>query len=272
MSNQHFITYRQSTVHYHRFGSGPTYICCFHGYGEDGGKFKIFEQELGNSYTLIAIDLPFHGNTKWNEGLVLHPFELLEIMNRIIPEESRILLMGYSMGGRVCLQLLASFPHRFRKLVLIAPDGLHKNIWQRLSTQTALGNRLFAFSMQHPGWMFVLMRIAGSLGLFNKSIIRFVHHYLDHAHERKILYQRWTTMRYFRPNLTALKKIIPKHQLSIRLIFGKYDRVIVSRHGYRFQKGLDAWVTVTDLSAGHHLLQEKYIGDLLSAAQLKNSN
>ena len=99
---------------------------------------------------MISIDLPFHGQTVWNEGLLLQPAELLEIMNRIIPPEKPILLMGYSMGGRVCLQLLASFPDRFYQLVLMAPDGLHKNPWQRLSTQTWIGNRLFAFSMRHP--------------------------------------------------------------------------------------------------------------------------
>lgn len=268
MLETHFIRYRQSRIHYHRFGSGPAYICCFHGYGEDGSRFGIFERELGDSYTLIAMDLPFHGQTEWKEGLQLKPSELLEVMNQIIPDESPILLMGYSMGGRVCLQLLESFPSRFHKLVLIAPDGLHKNYWQRFSTQTKIGNRLFAFSMRYPGWMFVLMSIAGSLGLFNKSIIRFAHHYLDHEHERKILYQRWTTMRFFRPFLPNLKKIIAKHKIPIQLIFGKYDRVIVSSHGYRFQKDIDQWVTVTELTAGHHLLQEKHKKELLIAAQL----
>jgi len=268
LSETHFIRYRQSRIHYHRFGSGPTYICCFHGYGEDGSRFGLFEKELGNNYTLIAIDLPFHGQTEWNEGLQLKPVELLEIMNQIIPDESPILLMGYSMGGRVCLQLLESFPNRFQKLVLMAPDGLHKNPWQRLATQTKIGNQLFSFSMRYPGWMFVLMRIAGLLGLFNKSIIRFVHHYLDHAQERKILYQRWTTMRFFRPSLPYLKNIIAEYKIPFRIIFGKYDRVIVASHGYRFRKDIHRWVTITELNAGHHLLQEKHLKDLLNTAQL----
>lgn len=217
---------------------------------------------------MISIDLPFHGKTNWNEGLLLKPTELLEIMNSIIPQENSLVLMGYSMGGRVCLQLLASFPQRFHKLVLLAPDGLHRNFWQRLSTQTKIGNRLFAFSMRYPGWMFVLMRLTGFLGLFNKSIIRFVHHYLDHEQERKILYQRWTTMRLFRPAFSVLKKIIRAHNKAVYLIFGKYDRVIVASHGYRLQQGIDAHVTVTELMAGHHLLQEKYKKEILLAAKL----
>lgn len=268
MSDPHFITYRHSRIHYHRFGSGPSLVCCFHGYGEDGSRFQLFEKELGEAYKLIAIDLPFHGQIEWKEGLLLTPEELLEIIQLILPKETKITLMGYSMGGRVCLQLLASFPTFFNKLVLIAPDGLHKNPWQRFATQTVIGNRIFAFSMQHPGWLFTLMQLAGRLGLFNKSIIRFVHHYLDYADERNILYQRWTTMRMFQPSLAHLKKIIHKHSIPLHLIFGKYDRVIVATHGYRFQEGMESFISVTELVAGHHLLQNKYKHELMVAGQL----
>ncbi len=268
MSDPHFIAYRHSRIHYYRFGYGPSWVCCFHGYGEDGSRFKLFEKELGEQYTLIAIDLPFHGKTDWNQGLLLTPEELFEIIRLILPKATEITLMGYSMGGRVCLELLASFPTIFNKLVLIAPDGLYKNPWQKLSTQTLIGNRIFAFSMQHPGWLFTLMHLAGRLGLFNKSIIRFVHHYLDHAHERETLYQRWTTMRLFRPSLSQLKKIIYHHQIPLYLIFGKYDRVIVAKHGYSFQKGMESFIHVTEIVAGHHLLQEKYKHELIIAGQL----
>lgn len=75
-------------------------------------------------------------------------------------------------------------------------------------------------------------------------------------------------MRLFRPSFAGLKKIISDHKIPVRLIFGKYDRVILASHGYRLQKGIDRWVSVTELSAGHHLLQEKYKNDLLKASQL----
>lgn len=259
-----FIPYRTSKIHYHRFGKGPQWVCCFHGYGEDGSYFQLFEQDLGERYTLIAPDLPFHGKTEWREALKLEPALLLEFINTIIPENEPIQLIGYSMGGRVCLRLLELFPNRFTKLVLLAPDGLHKNPWQKFATQSFVGNQLFAFTMQYPGWMFTLMKCAGWLGLFNKSIIKFVHHYLDHESERKILYKRWTTMRCFRPSLKRLRSVIPEYQVPVYLIFGKYDRVIIPKHGYLFQEKLEHWIIVKELPAGHHLLQEKYIPEVLA--------
>lgn len=65
-----------------------------------------------------------------------------------------------------------------------------------------------------------------------------------------------------------MKKIISDHKIPVHLVFGKYDRVILAKHGYRLQKGIDPQVSVTELTAGHHLLQEKYKKDLLIAAQL----
>lgn len=265
MTEPLFIPYRQSRLYYHRFGTGPSWIFCFHGYGEDGSRFQLFEKELGQTYTLIALDMPFHGKTEWKETLLLEPALLMAWINDLVPQHTPVQLMGYSMGGRVCLRLLELFPHRFTKLVLIAPDGLHKNPWQKLATQTFIGNKLFAYTMSHPGWMFLLMKLAGGLGLLNKSILKFVHHYLDHEGERKILYKRWTTMRRFRPHLPSLKRIILQHQIPVHLQFGKYDRVIVAKHGYHFQEGLKKWIVVKEIAAGHHLLQEKYKAEILEA-------
>ena len=62
------ITYKKSIINVSIFGTGNKLLICFHGYGEDGDSFEPLEKKLGNEYTLAAIDFPFHGETKWNEG------------------------------------------------------------------------------------------------------------------------------------------------------------------------------------------------------------
>lgn len=254
----HFIAYRNSSIHYKQMGNGPEWLFCFHGYGEKGRSFEIFEPLLGEDYTLIALDFPFHGKTDWQEGLLFDTADLIEIINLIKPEEQPMSLLGYSMGGRVALQLLQTIPHQIKKMVLVAPDGLHKNKWQWLSTKTKIGNQLFAYTMRKPDWVMGFMHIADKLGLLNKSILKFVHYYLDDAEQRSILYRRWTTMRKFRPDLVLLKKIIIKNKIPIHLIFGRYDRVILSKHGFTFSKNAKAYIKVTEIEAGHLLLREKY--------------
>lgn len=206
--------------------------------------------------------MPEHGETEWHGPLLFKPAALMALIDQIIPAEAPIDLLGYSMGGRICLRLLQDHPHRFGKLVLIAPDGLHKNPWQRLATNSAIGNQLFRWTMAHPGWILKLMNGAAKLQLFNKSLSKFVHHYLDDPIQREKLYRRWTIMRQFRPQLDRLHTQLSKNPVEIHLLFGRYDRVILAKHGHRFAQGLSC-VSVQLLEGGHHLLTEKYLPNIL---------
>ncbi len=239
-------------------GNGPEWLFCFHGYGELGSSFNVFEALLGKSYTLISMDFPFHGETDWQEGLLFDIPDLINIINLIKPTDQPFGLMGYSMGGRVALQILQTIPSQIKRLVLVAPDGLHKNKWHWLSTKTYLGKQLFAYTMKNPNWIMSLLPAAQKLGILNKSILKFVHYYLDDAAEREILYRRWITMRKFSPTKSLLKECILAYKIPTNLVFGKYDRIIVSKHGWAFRQHAKSLITVTELEAGHILLREKY--------------
>jgi len=250
-------------LHYFRFGSGKQWLFCFHGYGEEGNTFSFLEKSLGNDYTLIALDFPFHGATFWKEGLLFTANDLLQILSMILQEPNQsINLLGYSMGGRVALHLLQTVPDKIGQVILIAPDGLHSNIWHTLATKTYLGNRLFAFTMHHPIWLFTIIKLAYKTRLINKSIFNFVHYHLDYKESRELLYERWTTMRKFNPSIQLLKKIILQKKIRVNILFGKYDRIILIKRGVKFRKGIEDYVTITALDAGHQLLKEKYTDNI----------
>lgn len=256
----HYIGWQCSNIHYYRFGKGGNWLFCLHGYGENGTSFTQIMDILGNDYTLIAIDFPFHGKTDWQEKGPLEITALIEIIDLIKNDQQPFSLLGYSMGGRVALCLTAIIPEKIKQIVVVAPDGLHKNKWQWLSTQTYVGNKLFALTMRNPGWIFWLMELAMKIGLFNKSIHKFVHHYLDNPAERKRLYQRWMNMSKFRVNKQKLRSAILQHKLPLHMLFGKYDRIIVTRHGIDFAKKTAPHVQVQEIEAGHLLLAKKYSG------------
>ena len=166
------------------------------------------------------------------------------------------------MGGRVALYMLQQFPNQIKSLVLIAPDGLHHNIWHKFSTQTIIGNKLFYYTMHYPNGLFVLMKIATTVGLFNKSVYNFVEYYLKEKQSRLILYDRWTIMRKFKPNLSKLKTIISNKHTFIKILFGKYDKIILTQNGLNFKQGNEAFIIVKEIEAGHQLLKEKYITEI----------
>ncbi len=260
----HFISWRSSSVHYYRFGQGAEWLFCFHGYGEDAGSFALLEPLLKNRFTLIAIDMPFHGKTDWQEGLSINTRELIAIIDLIRPVQQVFSLLGYSMGGRISLQLTQVMPDQIKRTTVLAPDGLHKNKWQWLSTQTCLGNRLFNYFMRRPFWMLQLIHFAGKTGIIDQRMLKFVLYYLNGEEQRAALYRRWTTLGKLRPNLVLLQEAIVKYKIPVNMLFGRYDNVILTKHGTHFSKNTNGLVAIKEIEAGHQLLREKYASVIAS--------
>lgn len=259
----HQLRFKSSVINYYVFGSGDKILFCLHGYGEDGTSFSFLENNLGSDYTLYAIDFPFHGNTNWNERNPLSAEELLHIFHLInTKQKESFSLLGYSMGGRIAMHLLQTVPKKTERVVLIAPDGLYENFWYRLSTQTAAGNKLFKRTMNNPGLFFSVLNVADTTNILNKSIIKFVHHFLDDKNERLLLYKRWTVMRLFKPRLSLIKKICAEQNIQLHFLFGSFDRIILSKRANVFQRSKNIHIKV--IEAGHQLLKEKYAPYIVS--------
>jgi len=271
MSSAYF-SFGLSRIHYSCRGSGNKLLLCFHGYGESSASFDFLEEALGRQFTILAIDLPYHGRTEWQGGFYLDPGDLLVILNKIVAELScepkGWWVLGYSMGGRVALQLLELAPEKFRRLVLLATDGLQMNPWYWLATQTALGNRLFRWTMKRPAWLFFLLRTGHNLRLVNPSIYKFTAHYVDDDQARDYLYARWTTMRGFRPRLGRLGVLIRRHRIPVELLYGSYDRIIRWERGERFRRRNTPFCQLMLLPAGHQLLQAKFLEVIVKALYL----
>jgi pimeloyl-ACP methyl ester carboxylesterase len=266
-----FIHYQSSQVHYSYCGNGETALVCLHGYGESSDSFHFLEQYLPAHYRLIAIDLPFHGQTQWKEGLNCTPQDLQAIIQSICTalhlSQAKIAFAGFSMGGRVALSLLQTMPAQTDRLLLLAPDGLVVNFWYRLAAQTSIGNRLFRFTMRHPTWFFWLLKTGKRLGLINPSIYKFTSYYIHDPVVREQLYQRWTCMRHFKPHLPAIKQLVRQQRIAVALLYGKYDRIILAKRGENFRRGIESFCTLQVISTGHQVLQEKNAAMIIQLLQ-----
>jgi len=261
---QYSLAYKSSVIHYYIFGRGAKALFCFHGYGEDGLSFGFLEDMLGAGYTLYALDFPFHGKTQWNEKEPFTSTDLIAVLQWIHPHNNiKFSLLAYSMGGRAALHLIQEIPLRIEKVALIAPDGLHRNIWYQITTQTSFGNKLFAYTMKNPQWFFSAADAGGRLRILNKSILKFVHYYLDDKEQRALLYKRWTFMRKLKPNLPAIKKSCVEENIKLGFLFGDFDRIILSKRAqiFRNTKNIDIRV----INAGHQLMKEKYANEIAAS-------
>src|SRR5258705_3195307 len=272
MESFRFI-FRNSTLGYCRFGSGPRPAFCFHGFGEDASSFNFLANYAGSQYTFYSIDLPFHGKTDWKDGLTFTTSDLLQIVEEVLQQNNyklqttnyKLTLLGFSLGGRIALSLFQLIPGKIEKLVLMAPDGLKINFWYWLATQTWAGNKFFHFTMKHPGWFCGFLKLMNKLKLVNSSVFKFVDYYIGEAEVRRLLYARWTCMRKFRPEIKHIKSFIKEENCKVRLIYGEHDRIILSSVGEKFRKGIEEQCLVSVIHSGHQVLHEKHAEEIVKA-------
>lgn len=210
--------------------------------------------------SIIAIDIPFHGLTEWNDELIFKPRYLmqfiLDIRTRLQKDDMKFSLLGFSMGGRIALHLAQLLADKVERLILLAPDGLSFNFWRWIGSETWIGSNLLHYTIHQPGWLKWLINKAENWHVIHRSLADFVRYYIFDEEHRKTLYRRWISMRKFKPVHRKLKRLIRKNQIPVRMLFGAFDRVIPYQGGERFKQGIEEFVTVEVVQAGHNLLSE----------------
>jgi 2-succinyl-6-hydroxy-2,4-cyclohexadiene-1-carboxylate synthase len=101
-------------------GSGPPLVL-LHGFTGSATNWASHLAAFGRQFTLYAIDIIGHGQSDAPAVLMHYRMEqavddLRALLDRL--DLASIALLGYSMGGRVALQLALAVPERIRALVV----------------------------------------------------------------------------------------------------------------------------------------------------------
>jgi pimeloyl-ACP methyl ester carboxylesterase len=258
-----YIEFKEKKFHYYTAGTGADAIIAIHGYGETGAHFYHLAQHIPEGFKMIAIDLPWHGKTGWNDRNQFFQEDLFQVINKLILEENcangKVVLLGYSLGGRIALSLFEKYPQFFRSMILIAPDGFRKNFWYWFATKTWFGRMLFTYTLKYPAWLQATVKLFSSLGLITTGLKKFIKFHIDERSARDALHIRWMGLRAFQPNLSNIKSFIKKYEVKVEIIYGKNDRIISYKAGQRFARGLEEFCTVHILEGGHRLLLPEFV-------------
>lgn len=110
-------------------------ILCLHGHPGSGRSLSVFTQHLSQRFKTIAPDLRGYGNspTQSNFNMTDHLIDLEALLKRF--QVDRCLVLGWSLGGILAMELALKLPERVSGLILIAtaarPRGNHPPIsWQ----------------------------------------------------------------------------------------------------------------------------------------------
>ncbi|UWQ75820.1 alpha/beta fold hydrolase [Leisingera sp. M658] len=107
-------------LNYHRYGTGKTFVMQ-HGFLGGGGYFAPQMAALGQSFDMIAPDLPGYAGSAAEPAL--DSIEALSQAQVALLDKlgvERFSLLGHSMGGMIALQTALDHPDRVEQLVLYA--------------------------------------------------------------------------------------------------------------------------------------------------------
>lgn len=215
-----------SRLFYHKYGNGPKVLILFHGFGQDHTAFRQWLPLLETGHTVYAFDLYYHGeSTRADKALTKQDWK--KDFDQFLEYESieRFAIAAFSLGGRFALACAVLFPDRVEQLILLAPDGIYKNIWFRIATSRA-GNPLFRYLMLHPDHFQKMLLLSERLRFAPSAMVRFAQKELQAKSNRKRVYRSWT---YFKPlqcSIAEISRALNGHQIPLHLILGEKDHII----------------------------------------------
>jgi len=247
-----FISTGAEKLHYLQWGCGRRLLLAFHGYGNDARIFIPFSEYLSSEYTILSFDLPHHGASKWQEGAKLTRQEVFDLTAAVMTKYNveKVSLLGYSMGGRVCLSIVESMPERIDKVALIAADGLTINFYYYFLTRTWFGKKLFKRMLEKPKLFFSVANWLKKKNLVNTVRHRFVTNSLQSETSRQFLLKVWPGMSDIIPSPTKLKRLIKQYRIPVSIFMGEHDRIMPPSLAKNFKSGIDT-VQLYILDKGH---------------------
>ena len=253
-----YITIGSQQLHYLQWGSGSKLLLAFHGYGNDAAIFSPLKSYLASQYTILSFDLPHHGNSKWDEDVLLTKKDIVDLADKLKAKYnvSKLSLMGYSMGGRLCMSIIEAMPSVIDKVVLLAADGLAINMYYYFLTRTWLGKNIFRNLLEKPAPYFKLLNQLKKRKVIPESRHKFVSYFLQSAQSRNFLLRVWVGMSDHISRPAKIKAIIKKHAIPVYIIMGAYDKVMPPAFGERFKDGLDS-VQLLILEKGHRVFDSE---------------
>ncbi|NJL82903.1 MAG: alpha/beta hydrolase [Chloroflexaceae bacterium] len=95
-------------------------LLCLHGHPGSGRSLSVFSDPLCQRFQTIAPDLRGYGKSRTTQPFVMadHLQDLQALLDRLNCD--RCLLLGWSLGGILALELALQTPQRFSGLILIA--------------------------------------------------------------------------------------------------------------------------------------------------------
>ena len=107
----------------YQWGTGKP-ILCLHGLGDHGGVWRSLGESLSTHYSIVALDLPGHGNSKKpNLSKAYLSSSIVQLLEEfaVAQEWASITVIAHSWAAKLALIWAQQKPKRIQRLILIDP-------------------------------------------------------------------------------------------------------------------------------------------------------
>jgi len=245
-------------VHALRFGRGKKLLIALHGFAESAKMFSPLEKTLGEHYTIVAIDLPFHGRTTWSKPFFSSD-DLMDIFQQILEQErsTRFSLMGFSFGARLALGMLPLLENAPDKLYLLSPDGI-KTSGMAAAIMTPLWLRkTFERLLRKPDWILSFTDLARKWRILPEFLHQFFHRHLKHPARLERVFGCWYSLPYFQVKRRAVRSFLKNTGIPTTIVVGAADPLLDAQVLSSWFEGLPNIQTIKVAGGGHRLFTDQ---------------
>jgi pimeloyl-ACP methyl ester carboxylesterase len=128
-------------------------ILCLHGHPGSGRSMSVFTQHLSKRFKTFAPDLRGYGNSPANGSFAMsdHLSDLERLLDRFQVKD--FLILGWSLGGILAMELALKQPERVKGLILLATAASPRSDHPPISWQDNFYTGLASIvNLVVPGW------------------------------------------------------------------------------------------------------------------------
>lgn len=245
-------------IAYTRSGSGPP-VVLIHGLGCSRRTWHRVASRLAQTHTVIAVDLPGHGESDPPDGDFspgAHAAAIRDLLDHV--GLHRVDLVGHSLGGGIAMAFAHLFPDRTRTMTLISSGGFGREVTVMLRAATVPGAEEALTLISHLPvgvqrlGLSALSRLPGVLSPFDvDSLGASLADLRSPATRSSFVRTARTVLDLYGQSVSAQNHLPMLAGRPVLLIWGGDDRTIPPSHHRRLAARLPSARTLEIPEAGH---------------------
>lgn len=257
-------------------GRNSKVVVAFHGFDRNADEMGNFLSLYDSETEMLSVSLVHHGRSTplppLDKKASLSPELLMEAIESYIGNsETKIELLGYSMGGRIALTLFERFPEKFTRVIVLATDGLKMGNLYKFVVNSKLGEYTWKLIDKYPKTNKKVIDFLRDIRLISEHKHRFGQFHTQNSEIRQRVANGWASHREFWPKKNKLATQLIKYaseEKPVFFIFGNRDKIIPMEWSIPLQKELkkiNKNVYFLEIPSGH-VMRHKTTVKLINSA------